>query len=243
MNRLILVALLLAAAVVCVAAPVTYFSYPTTTVIRDGARVLIWDNLSGSRNVTGSTLKQIFGGNNTIVTEAPVTANAVYGVISSPTTRPLKKQAAGTNQYSRVYEQRDQTGKIVLFTTANGTLVFGTPQPLTVRSVYPAPGATFVSYSSNNAVVLGLKGSVEPLSASVFYVQGVTAAVGNNGDGSWVLYTAGELVTRLVLAPSTTYTIKFIRGGVVQTDGETTSNCGVMTDINGVCTSTFTTSP
>lgn len=57
MKRLMTIALLMITATVY-AAGQQYYSYPDATTLKTADRVLIYQNASGSRNITGSVLKR-----------------------------------------------------------------------------------------------------------------------------------------------------------------------------------------
>lgn len=228
MKKSIVILLLAVVALAAHAAgPKQYYDYPDATRLRDGSRMLIYDNLSGNRNITGAKLKEE-------LSSSPVVLQAV----ATPGSAPLKKQAgAADGPYVRQVEVRDSTGTITMWINASGQIHLGTPVPLSVVSVSPANGATNVSTSTVPRVTLNK--TTDDVTISSLYIVG-SAAVPIGDDYSsnsiWVIPAA--------LVPNTTYTIKFERQLIVQADGETTSSCGTaMTDVAGVCTSTFTTAP
>ncbi len=151
---------------------------------------------------------------------------------TTPSDTPLSTQPiSNANPYQRVAEFRNAAGVITSYITANGTLVLGTPVALAVTSVYPANGATGVSISDVPQLTTNIA-AYPP--TSVLYVQGSSAAP-----------VCADNICNIpaTLAPNTTYTIKFLRQNIVHTSGETTSSCGPMPDVSGVCQSTFTTGP
>lgn len=157
--------------------------------------------------------------------------------ISQPSDLPLSVQpATGTNPYQRKLEVRDSTGKITMFATANGTMVFGTPAALAVASVSPVNGATGVDV---NAVPTITFNKAVAASVAEIYLQGnSTAPVFDLGTQSIWYIPAAPLIH------GTTYTVVVAKNNIVQTDGETSSSCGTaMTDVGGVCQSTFATTP
>lgn len=228
MKRLIVMLLLFAAALAAHAAgPRQYYDYPDAARLRDSSRILMYDNLSGSRNITGAKLRAE-------LSSQPV----ILGGIASPSSSALKKQAgAADGPYVRQLEVKDSTGKITMWINTSGQVTIGTPVPLSVVSVSPANGATNVPTST--APKLTLNKSTNDVTISSLYIVGSAAVpIGDDysGNSIWVIPAT--------LAPNTTYTIKFERQMIVQTDGETISSCGsAMTDVAGVCSSTFTTAP
>lgn len=228
MKRLIVMLLLFAAALAAHAAgPRQYYDYPDAARLRDSSRILMYDNLSGSRNITGAKLRAE-------LSSQPV----ILGGIASPSSSALKKQAgAGDGPYVRQIEVRDSTGAITMWVNASGQIHLGTPVPLSVVSVSPANGATNVPTSTVPRVTLNK--TTDNVTISSLYIVGSGAVpIGDDysSNSIWVIPAA--------LVPNTTYTIKFERQLIVQADGETTSSCGTaMTDVAGICTSMFTTAP
>ena len=198
------------------AAGVQYYSYPDATTVPDNGRILMYDPATGSKNITGATIR------------------------TTPSDTPLTSQPiSGTNPYKRVAEFKDSTGKITSYITANGTLVLGTNVALAVTSVYPANGATGVSTSAIPQVGTNINFWA---TISNLYVVGSSTAP-ESADGSYSAFTNLWNIPA-TLAANTTYTIRFLKNSIIQTTGETTSSCGtVMTDVSGVCQSTFTTAP
>lgn len=210
MKRLI-IALLLLLPAVSIAASKQYYDYPVATSVPDSGKFLMYDPATGSKNVTGSTLR-------TTPSDTPISS----------------KPISSSNQYQRVYEGRTSAGVITSYITANGIMVLGTPAVLTVSSVSPANGATGFA-----GPVITTTFNKDPLSlsSSYIYVNGKTTT---NGYGS----TQNIVQSTAYLAPSTSYTYKVVKNtlATLQTDGETTASCGsAMTDVSGVCQSTFTT--
>lgn len=243
MNRLLLL-VLLGMPTTLWAAGSYYYTKPDATTLPDNGRILLYDPASGGsdKNLTGATLKSQIG--NALTPSQVLTPLAVPGIA------PLIKQTSSTNPYARVYEQKDVTGKIVLFTTASGTLILGTPVPLAVSAIYPANGATNVPISLLPQLTLN-KNSVAQLGDSNYTLVGVSTTTMCQNSDFWSEWTIGNKhilaapgCVPLTLAANTTYTLQFQRLNIVQTDGETTSSCGsAMTDSAGICTSTFTTAP
>lgn len=92
------------------AGPKKFYEYPDVTTLPDAGRVLLWDG-SADKNITGATIKQ-----------------EAVNAVNAPSDAPLIKQpATNTNPAQRVFEVRDSTGKITMYMTADGTMVFGTP--------------------------------------------------------------------------------------------------------------------
>lgn len=223
---LILCALLLPA-VAIQAATMQYYSYPTVKRLYDNSRVLIYANASGSRNITGAQLKS------EIVTQSSVNAAIATATNATPLT---KRAGSGDSAYVRQLEVKDSSGTITMWINASGQMIFGTPVPLTVSSVYPANGATgltnaILRYTTPPAITFNKSdhpsGVLTPTAGSYGTHEGI-ASTFNNFSGT----------------PGVTYTFTANRVTYVQTDGETTSTCGsAMADVAGVCTSTFTMAP
>lgn len=147
----------------------------------------------------------------------------------------LVKQApaSATTGYERQFEVRDNTGKIVMWINAKGQQIYGTPKALAIDSVYPAPGATGVAIDTVPTVVVNKSAG---FTIGTLYVQGDSTAPVVAVDAiTWTI--------PITLTANTIYTITAKPGLVAQTDGETTTSCGPMTNTNGICTSTFTTAP
>lgn len=205
-----------------------YYTKPDATSLPPSGRILMYDPNTGTdKNITGQTLRD----------QVAPSTDETLTAISQPSDLPLSVQpATGTNPYQRKLEIRDANGKITMFVTANGTQVFGTPVSLAVVSVSPANGATGVDV---NAVPTITFNKAVAASVSKIYLQGnSTAPVFDLGTQSiWYIPSAP-------LIHGTTYTVVVAKNNIVQTDGETSSSCGgAMTDIGGVCQSTFVTTP
>ncbi|MBC7964233.1 MAG: hypothetical protein H7Y05_14975 [Steroidobacteraceae bacterium] len=231
MNRLIILCILIVSAVFAQAATMQYYSYPNAKRMRDTGRVLMYDNLSGSRNLTGAQIRsEVLGGNGALVKQAP----------------------AGAGDYVRIFEVKNAVGTIVQYTQANGCLTFGTPTPLAIGSVYPANGATNVSngtwfnYSStsggwnywarNNATTPAITFNKEPFGAGITKTYIVGSSIAPSTAGAVLSFANFSGV------PGAIYTLRADRTYLqtTQQDGETTSSCGsAMTDVAGICTSTF----
>lgn len=198
------------------AAGVQYYSYPDATTVPDNGRILMYDPATGSKNITGATIR-------TTPSDTPLTAQPI----------------SGTNPYKRVAEFKNSSGVITSYITANGTMVLGTPVALAVTSVYPANGATGVSTSAIPQV--GTNTTFEATISNLYVVGSSTAPVSADGASS----TSTNLWNiPATLAANTTYTIRFLKNSINQITGDTTSSCGTaMTDVSGVCQSTFTTAP
>lgn len=228
MKKLIVILLLAVVALAAHAAgPRQYYDYPDAARLRDGSRMLIYDNLSGNRNITGAKLKEE-------LSSSPVVLHAV----ATPGSSPLKKQAgAADGPYVRQVELRDSTGTITMWINASGQMIFGRPAPLSVVSVSPANGA--IDVPTSTIPVVTLNKSTADVTISSLYISGSGVVPVGYDYTSFTVWAIP-----VPLAPNTTYTIKFERQMIVQTDGETTSSCGTaMTDVSGICTSTFTTAP
>lgn len=232
MKKLIL-ALMMIPAVLFAAE--TYYNFPDATSLPDAGRILIRDG-STNKNITGLKLKQeIAAFANMSATINITTADQLLTTLDNPVTRALtKKSATDASQYARQMEVKDSTGKITYYVQSNGTVVVGTPAVLTVSSVSPANGATGFA---GPIVTTTFNKDPLSLSSSYIYVNGKTTT---NGYGS----TQNIVQSTAYLAPSTSYTFKVVKDtlATLQVDGETTASCGTaMTDVSGVCQSTFTT--
>jgi len=231
-----------------------WYTFPAVSSLGDATRVLIYSNLS-SRNMTGLALKQEISAFTHLSASRRIgTANQIFDLMTTANSKKLIKRAAvGAGQYDRVFEVKDGTGKIVHWVNASGSMVFGTPISLSISSVYPTSGATGVSngtwfhYSSttggwdywqriNSTIPYVVFNKSTDVSISNLYIVGSSLVPVDNsgGQSTWAFNNFSG-------TPGTTYTMRVVRGSVVQTDGETTSSCGTaMTDISGICTSTFT---
>ena len=58
MKKLLILTIIMAVAAISLAAEKTYYSYPTAIRLRESARFLVYDNLSGSRNITAAAIKE-----------------------------------------------------------------------------------------------------------------------------------------------------------------------------------------
>lgn len=196
----------------------TYYSYPDAATMPDNGRIQMYDPALGSLNVTGLTLR-------TTPSDTPLTAQPISGV----------------NPYKRTFESRDSNGNINYYTQANGNVVVvgvltigaAAPAPLTVSSIAPANGSTgFIG----GPITLTFNKYPNSTSSAYMYVNGVTTTN---------IWPGGSAITSTAyLAPSTSYTYKVVKNtlATLQIDGETTASCGTaMTDVGGVCQSTFTT--
>jgi hypothetical protein len=211
----------------------TYYSYPTAKRLRDTARVLMYDNLSGSRNVTGTLIRRdVLGGN--------------VGVNTN-------------TDYVRVMEIKDTLGVIISYIQGNGKMTMGTPLSLSISSVSPTNGATNVSNGTwfNYSSTVGgydywgrLNMPVPTINFNKYDAPSTgTLTPARPGGGAWkVTGGTGSLVfsnhsgtyfNNFSGAAGTTYTMRFTRIGYTQTDGETTSSCGAMTVNGNYCDSTF----
>ena len=222
--------------VICIAAQRQWWDAPDSATLPDNSKIQIYDPATGSKTITGEHLKE-----------------QAVDAINTPRDTTLQKQpATSTNPYQRLYEAKDASGNIKWYVTAKGKMVIGLPKDLAVSSVYPANGATNVSngtwfnYSSTSggynywgrintttpAVTLNKSISA---SISTIYIQGSSIAPGSNYDPT--VWTFGSFSG----AAGTTYTMKVVKGYIVQEDGQTGSSCGsAMTEVAGVCQSTFT---
>lgn len=144
--------------------------------------------------------------------------------------------------YRRVLEIKNAAGKVVYYVQAGGKVVIGTPIQLQVSSVWPANGATglYNMYSSGHSSK-GLTGSYVMYNKGAQVAYSSQQAIGGKRLSLSYLDTKAYF-SNFSAASSTTYTIRVFRNKIPQTDGEWTSSCGArMTDVSGVCTSTFST--
>jgi hypothetical protein len=231
-NRLLVIAILFVSAVAALAADKYYYQYPNAVRMRDTARIQMYDNLSGTRNITGSMMRyEATGGDEAFVKQAHSRYSSTSGLTPN-------------SQYHRIFEIRNSDGQITYYVQANGRVTIGgNPSPLSVSAVYPANGSTgwYNNYSTgvgtgkkfNVAYVLYSKSVPSVSSTTQQYISGVTQSLTNSiNKVSFNGFSA---------AAATTYTVRVHRGTIEQYDGEWTSTCGVMTDNAGVCESTFTT--
>lgn len=258
MKKLVIITVmyLIAVSVVGWAAQLHY-KFPDAVPMRDTDRILIYQGTtSANRNVTGLALKQEISAYAHLSAARRIgSANQIFDLITSANSKKLiKRAAAGAGPYARVFEIKDGTGKIVQWTSAAGAMYFGTPLALSIPSVYPANGSTGVSngvmfhYSSttggwdywqriNSTIPAVTFNKTTDASISNLYIVGSSIAPQDSMGTSGIIWTFNNFSG----APGTMYTIKANRGAITQTDGETTSSCGTaMTDISGICTSTFT---
>lgn len=197
----------------------TYYNFPDATSLPNAGRILMRDG-SSNKNITGSKLKDEV---RTAISDTALSAQPIDG----------------SNAYKRVAEFKNSSGVITSYITANGTLVLGTPVALAVTSVYPSNGATGVSVSDIPQV--GTNINFKATISNLYIVGSSTAPVSTDGASSTSTNIWNIPAT---LAANTTYTIRFLKNSIIQTSGEITSSCGTaMTDVAGVCESTFTTAP
>lgn len=223
MIRLILIiALLLPVQAFAAGSSATWWDKPATTTLPDAGKVSVYDG-SALKTITGANLKT------NVIDAIKAPSSQVIGVQPAPT--------AGA--YERKFEVKDKDGSIKMYINASGTVVIAgqlvlgsTPVPLAVSSVSPVNGATAQSIIVYPAVTFNKGAS---LSVSTMYILGnSTAPVVGDTSATWNVPAT--------LSYGTTYTLKVVKNSITQTDGETTSSCGTtMTDVSGVCQSTFTT--
>lgn len=253
MKRLIVITIIISCAAVAFAGK-QFNEFPLINLLRDDSRVLIYSNYS-TRNISGLALKQEISAYAHLSAARRIgSANQIFDLLTSANSKKLiKRAAAGAGPYERVFEIKDGDGKIVQWASASGAMYFGTPLPLSISSVYPTNGATGVSngtlfhYSStvggwdywqriNSTIPYVVFNKSTDVSISNLYIVGSSLVpIDNFGGGkTWSFNNFSG-------APGTTYTMRVVRGAIVQTDGESASSCGAaMTDISGICTSTFT---
>ncbi|WP_277058757.1 Ig-like domain-containing protein [Trichlorobacter lovleyi] len=124
-----------------------------------------------------------------------------------------------------------------MLVTVVNSLVIGAnpPAPLSVSSISPANGSTgFIG----GPITITFNKNPNGTSGSAIYVNGVTTTNAYSSESN------ATILSTAYLAPNTTYTFKVNKVALasLQTDGETTATCGTaMTDVSGVCQSTFTT--
>lgn len=255
MKRLAMIIAILAGAVMVQAAG--WYQFPEQDTLGDTDRLMVFDNTSSAtRNITGLKLKQdiaAFVNLSTTINLANTTE--ALDLLNGPSDTPLVKipgPSAGT--YTRTFEIKDSSGNVKMYANAGGTivitgqLVLGTvPAPLAVTDVFPDNGATAVATSS--VPYIDFNKGFTPSISTVYIVGNATAPVGAStcisgcAEGETPVYT-WRVSIPATLAASTTYTIRVVKNNILQTDGETTSSCGTaMTDVSGVCESTFTTAP
>lgn len=221
MRFLILLFALIAGAPQIVIAGTPYYSHPDMTTLPDNARVMIYDpNITPftarDRNITGAKLK-----------------SEIIKSIGDPSDASLKKQPIATSPYIRQMEVADSTGKITYYVTAGGTVVIGTPIPMTIAAVFPTNGATGVNASTTVPSVSFNK--VVTATISGLYIVGNSTAP---AEGP-VTYTIPA-----TLAANTTYKVRVNLPLIGQDASDMSMTCGVMTDLgDGLCESTFTTAP
>lgn len=254
MKRLIVITIIISCAAAAFAAQ-KFNEFPLINFLRDDSRMLIHSNYS-TRNISGLALKQEISAYAHLSAARRIgTANQIFDLITSANSKKLVKRAAvGAGPYARVFEIKDGTGKIVQWTSAAGAMYFGTPLPLSIASVYPTNGATGVSngtlfhYSSttggwdywkriNTTIPAVTFNKSTDVSISNLYIVGSSIAPQDIMGTAGIVWSFGNFSG----TPGTMYTIRVVRGSITQTDGETASSCGTaMTDISGICTSTFT---
>lgn len=214
-------------AVTATAADKTYYGYPNAKRLRDTGRIQFYDNLSGTRNLTGAQLKS------EIVTQGSV--NAAIATATNATAL-TKRAGSGDNAYVRQLEVKNASGVITMWINASGQMVLGTPAALTVSAVYPANGATGLT----NAILRYTTPPSITFNKSDHPNGVLTPDGGSNTDHSG----ATSIFNNFSGTPGASYTLTANRTTYVQQDGETTSSCGsAMADVAGVCTATFTMAP
>lgn len=250
MKKLLIIAILMLTAAVCMAAQ-QYYGFPTVNTLRDDARVLIYSNLS-SKNITGLTLKQeISAFAHLSASRRIANANQIFDLMTTASSKKLIKRApSDATTYQRIMEIKDSTGKIVYWINNSGQMIFGTPLPLAVTGVYPSNGATNVSngtwfnYSSTDGGY-NYWARRDGTTPYISYNKPVSVTISTQYIvGSSIAPSSGNSTpafSGFSGAAGTTYTMRSIRQSIIQQDGETTSSCGTaMTDIAGYCQSTFT---
>lgn len=232
MNRVIITILLCCMLPASALAGSYYYTKPDATSLPPSGRILVYDPNTGTdKNITGQVLRD----------QVQPSTDETLTTISQPSDKPLSVQpATSANPYQRKLEVRDASGKITMYATANGTMVFGTPVPLAVTSISPVNGATGVSIAA--IPQLGTNINFEATISNLYVVNSSVVPVDASGAFAQVSNLWNIPAT---LQPNTTYIIRFNRGSIVQTSGETTSSCGTaMADMgNGLCQSIFTTAP
>lgn len=246
-QRLNLIAMAVLLSSTAIAA--NYYMPPVRNYPSDSALFSTFQNTSGARGMTWLELKKQTSLFAHLSTSARIAnATQIFNLMTTASPAKLVKRAdPAAGQYARVFEIKDHAGKIVYFIQRDGQVNFGTPTPLSISSVYPINGATNVSngtwfnYSTTgggwqriNTTTPGVTYNKSTIvSISTQYIQGSSIApLGEN---------AGWVFPNFSGAAGATYTMKVVRGSIVQTDGESASSCGTaMTDISGICTSTFT---
>lgn len=239
MKKLLIITLILITALVAIAADKTYYSYPNAKRLRDTGRVLYYDNLSGSRNLTGAQLKS------EIVTQTTVNAAIATATNGTPL---IKRSGSGDGQYVRQFEVKNASGVITMWINTLGQMVFGTPVSLAVSSVSPANGATNVSNGTwfNFSTAGTGWARINTTTPTVTYnkYEFPSAAISPTGGSTAGSSDNTRIFSNFSGVPGAVYTITTNLSTQTQSDGETAWSCGAgMTNVANVCTSTFQMKP
>lgn len=250
MKKLYIVTALILCAVSIQAAQL-YYQFPDAAKMRTTDRMMIWQNNSGNRNLTGAQFQyEAVGGDSPLVKQALSSYSS-----ANPNT--------GNSIYRRIFEVKSRAGKILQYITAAGETTIGTPVALAVNSVNPVNGTTnlfnnysvrfcrptFGTCSTLTGTQVGYKRMLPEVSVTYNkglrslsstteqYIVGRTTSFNTaSRTGNYVPFVSYSV------APATTYTLRVMRNTIVQHDGEWTSSCGsAMTDMGGYCESTFST--
>lgn len=247
MNRLILITLAIFAASAALAA--NYYLPPLRSNPTSTTRIPAYFNSSGVRALGWDDVLQRASAYAHLSTSRRIgSANQIFDLMTTANAKKLTiRAAAGAGAYVRKFEIKNGSGQIVSWVNASGQMIFGTPQPLSITSVYPPNGATNVSngvwadYSSSGGGRMRINTTAPAVTynkstdvtGSLQYIVGLGNQPTNTGVTSIFYNFSGT--------PGTTYTIRVVRGSIEQTDGETSSSCGsAMTDMGSYCQSTFT---
>lgn len=208
-----------------------FYSYPDAASLRDTSRLLVFDNLSGVRNITGAKLRS-----------EVVTQTAVLGAAAAPGTAPLSLQAAATDgPGTPKMVVRNAAGMITMYVTSDGTMVFGPSAALYPSSSVPGNNALSVSVSTVPTVTFNRPVTVT--SANMFIRGSAVAPVSDSTGAVWTI--------PITLAAGTAYILEVdianiaAANSIVAIDGGIVSGCGnqMATVSSGVCTATFSTAP
>jgi hypothetical protein len=220
------------------------YEQPLISTVSDNARIYIYDSVNGSRNISGLDLKRETSAFAHLSTSRRIAnANQIFTLMTTGTsTKLIKRPAPGASDYNRQMEIKNALGIIVMYIQATGKIVLGTPAPLTTTAVYPANGATNVSngtWFNYSSTVGGYNywSRHNKLTPTLSFNKGdaPNPTISPTGSSTWDNYGFSNFSG----AAGTLYTMRFNRLAYVQTDGETSSSCGVMT-VNGTyCDSTF----
>jgi hypothetical protein len=247
MNRLIITILLCCLLPTVSIAGSYYYTKPDATSLPPSGRILMYDPNTGTdKNITGTVLRS----------QVAPSTDETLTAISQPTDKALSVQPSSTaSPYYRKTEFKDKDGIIKMYINAGGTVVItgqlilgSIPVALAVSSAYPINGATGVDINAVPYVVFNKGANV---SLSTLYLDGNSTApvlqevcLSGCVGGQIPIVERRYTIPAAPLIHGTTYTMKVVKNSILQTDGETASSCGTaMTDVSGICQSTFVTTP